>query len=559
MIDEPIRAVGAIAARVVEDVGSRMSVGISSGGPASQCKHGYTRGGFCWRRPCLPLTSISGCHCYIVPFLVSFTKGGYNAVGYGPSMDNSPNLALPYLAAAQAQKHVTHNEALRALDALVQLTVLDRDLAVPPTSPRNGDRYIVPAPSTGAWAGQSGRIAAFQDDAWAFLVPKNGWLAWVVDEGKIVVFNAMAWSVFGGSGNASVNPTPLVGVNAMADTNNRLAVASPGTLFNHDGDGHRLAVNKANVGATASLLFQDNFSGRAEMGLTGNDDFRLKVSADGSTWKDAIVVNRTSGSVSLPLTAGRELLQATRTYYVNPTGSDANDGRTATTPFQTIAKAYMVISSTLDFGGKTVLIQLADGIYADGLYLAIPWVGGGALILQGNATVPSNVTITPGSFGAYGVLVSAPLSGALNIQHLKLACGVSAIHHEAPGLLRFSNIDFGACGSFHIYTIAPGARIEASGNYTISGPAQIHWMANGQGLISVASRTIALVGTPAFSVFAYATRLSQIQAPSNIYNGSATGTRYIAENNSVIYVAGDSATALPGASAGSVATGGQYA
>ncbi len=57
-------------------------------------------------------------------------------------MDQTPNLNLPYILPAQAQKHVTHNEAIRALDALVQLCALDRDLATPPPSPADGDRYI---------------------------------------------------------------------------------------------------------------------------------------------------------------------------------------------------------------------------------------------------------------------------------------------------------------------------------------------------------------------------------------------------------------------------------
>ena len=71
-------------------------------------------------------------------------------------MDTTDNLGLPYLAAAQAQKHVTHNEALRALDALVHLMVLDKDLSAPPGSPTAGDRYIVGAGPTGAWSGQAG-------------------------------------------------------------------------------------------------------------------------------------------------------------------------------------------------------------------------------------------------------------------------------------------------------------------------------------------------------------------------------------------------------------------
>lgn len=47
-------------------------------------------------------------------------------------MSQSPNLALPYLAAGQAQKHVTVNEALRLLDALVQAAVESAALSAPP-------------------------------------------------------------------------------------------------------------------------------------------------------------------------------------------------------------------------------------------------------------------------------------------------------------------------------------------------------------------------------------------------------------------------------------------
>ena len=75
--------------------------------------------------------------------------------------DTTPNIALPFLFAAQAQKHVTLNESLLRLDAVVQLTVLDRDLAAPPGSPADGDRFIIAAGASGAWAGQAaGTIAA---------------------------------------------------------------------------------------------------------------------------------------------------------------------------------------------------------------------------------------------------------------------------------------------------------------------------------------------------------------------------------------------------------------
>src|SRR5262245_60432034 len=172
-------------------------------------------------------------------------------------MDTSPNLALPYLVAAQAQKHVTHNEAVRALDALVQLMVLDRDLASPPGSPTDGSRYIVAASPTGAWAGQAGKIAAWQDGTWEFFAPREGWLAWVADEDKLYFHDGSAWAVVTvavGSGAA------IWGINTTADATNRLAVKSTASLFDNVGNGHQQKINKTAAADTASQLFQTNYS-----------------------------------------------------------------------------------------------------------------------------------------------------------------------------------------------------------------------------------------------------------------------------------------------------------
>jgi Protein of unknown function (DUF2793)/Chitobiase/beta-hexosaminidase C-terminal domain len=216
-------------------------------------------------------------------------------------MDTTPNLGLPYLAAAQSQKHVTHNEAIRSLDALVQLAVASRLVAIPPASPAEGIRYIVAAAATGAWLGQSLKIAAFQDGAWAFFTPRAGWLVYVADEAKLVVFDGTQWTAVAGNGGiASTNPVPFVGVNATADATNRLTVKSPATLFDNIGNGHQLKINKAAASDTASLLLQDAYSGRAEIGLAGDDSLHIKVSANGSVWKEALLIDSASGSVSFP-------------------------------------------------------------------------------------------------------------------------------------------------------------------------------------------------------------------------------------------------------------------
>lgn len=218
-------------------------------------------------------------------------------------MSNTPNLVLPYLAAGQAQKHVTVNDSLRALDALVQMGVLTRALAGPPVSPAEGARYLVPAGPTGAFAGHAGQIAAFQDGAWAFYAPRAGWLVWVGDEALLLVFDGAAW----GPAAGAFQNLPLVGINATADATNRLAVSAPATLLSNAGNGHQVKVNKAASADTASLLFQTNWSGRAEMGLAGDDRFRLKVSTDGASWATALEASGT-GTLGIGTAAGNAAL-----------------------------------------------------------------------------------------------------------------------------------------------------------------------------------------------------------------------------------------------------------
>ena len=104
------------------------------------------------------------------------------------------NLALPNILGSQAQKHVTHNEALRLLDGIVQLGVLNRTLTAPPGSPAEGDRHVVAGGATGLWAGWDGSVAFWTDGAWFRLVPRPGWLAHVAAENALLVWTGSAWT-----------------------------------------------------------------------------------------------------------------------------------------------------------------------------------------------------------------------------------------------------------------------------------------------------------------------------------------------------------------------------
>lgn len=204
----------------------------------------------------------------------------------------SPLLSLPYIQPAQAQKHVTHNEALRRLDALVQLSVESRALTEPPTSTGEGARFIVATGASGEWAGQDHAIALNAGGAWLFLPPNTGWQAWVADEGTQVIWQDGLWQAQSGG----TLPDRL-GLGTSADPVTRLSVASPATLLTHEGEGHQLTLNKAASTDTASLLFQTNWNGHAEMGLAGEDAFSIKVS-DGTTWTTALSFDPATGAAS---------------------------------------------------------------------------------------------------------------------------------------------------------------------------------------------------------------------------------------------------------------------
>lgn len=243
--------------------------------------------------------------------------------------DNSAILGLPYLLPSQAQKHVTHNEALRLLDILVQLSVEAMDAQTPPTVPTDGSAYILGGAPTGVWDGHAGQIAAFVEGGWQFLAPKPGWRAWDRALGEFRVWDGISW----GLPSSAPETLNTLGIATSADAANRFAVASEAVLLNHAGAGHQLKINKAATGDTASLLFQSAFAGHAEMGLAGSLDFLVKVSPDGVNWADALVAEAASGAVALPqgitLGGGSDRLQVYDTGTWTPEAATAASGGNA--------------------------------------------------------------------------------------------------------------------------------------------------------------------------------------------------------------------------------------
>jgi hypothetical protein len=368
-------------------------------------------------------------------------------------MTATPRLDLPLLAAGQAQKHVTHNDALIRLDALVHLAVASRTETVPPAVPTETSAYIVPAGGTGVFAGHEDEVAIFEDGGWSFFEPRPGWQAWVADEAEEQIWTGTIWRR---ASPISSEGAELWGVNATADATNRLAVASPASLFNHDGAGHRLTINKAAAGQTASVVLQDGFSGRAEIGLAGDDDLHFKVSTDGLAWTEALLVDRASGRVRLPATdwAAQPNLLVNGDMAINQRGfaggalgsgaygfdrwkaypggaSLSTSGFAITLASGTIVQVVEpVLWGIASFAGMPLTLSV-EGLSGGDLAVAIGSVSG---------TVPAGsgrqaVTLTPagGDSGPLPIRLG-PAAGAVTLRRIKLEFGTHATAWQARPL-----------------------------------------------------------------------------------------------------------------------------
>lgn len=476
-------------------------------------------------------------------------------------MTDTANLGLPCIEGSQAQKHVTHNEALRILDTLVQLAVDDRDLTAPPGTPSEGQRYIVKAGATGAWVGRDGEIAAWQDGAWQFSTPRAGWLAYVIDEGALLAWTGSVW-VDAITALTSLNNMSLLGVCTTADAANPFSVKLNNALFAartvaEGGDGNlRYKLSKESAAKSLSFLFQNNYSARAEIGLTGDDDFRFKVSPDGSAWHEGIVINRNTGAVTFPnstLAGGREILSASRTYYVRTDGADTNNGLTDTSggAFATIQKAIDA-ACALDLSIHNVTIQVADGTYTGAIVLK-SFVGAGTISIVGNTTTPGNVII---SVTSASCVTANAVVGQWLLDGMKLVAntaGYNSLTAALGSVVSYRNINFGTANQ-HI-SVASGACAMAVGNTMISGSANIHWYAASGGYLQDRGVTITLSGTPAFAqAFAYVQQNAVLSVNGNTFAGSATGARYTILTGGLIDTNGGGASYLPGNAAGSGGT-----
>lgn len=219
---------------------------------------------------------------------------------------SSARLHLPYLQAGQMQKHVTLNEALARLDALVQTSVVSRTVTNAPSSPQEGALHILPPSAEGdQWSQFSpGDLVRHENGGWRLISTPPGLCAFVRDEARLIVRTEAGWS--------DVNPVAGrlddlegLGVGTASDEVNTFAAKLNAALWTarHEGEGGtgdlRYVLNKQSAAHVLSILFQSDWAGRAEIGLIGGDDLTIKVSPDGDQWREGLSLDRSTGRVRL--------------------------------------------------------------------------------------------------------------------------------------------------------------------------------------------------------------------------------------------------------------------
>jgi hypothetical protein len=110
-------------------------------------------------------------------------------------MAATPRHQLPLLSVGQAQKEITHNEALLALGLLLHPTCVAEPDDTPPVAPVVGDVFLCGANPTGAWAGQPHAMALWTESGWRFARPVEGQKVTLLPSGAEWRYLGGSWSL----------------------------------------------------------------------------------------------------------------------------------------------------------------------------------------------------------------------------------------------------------------------------------------------------------------------------------------------------------------------------
>jgi hypothetical protein len=201
----------------------------------------------------------------------------------------TPNLALNHKwNFRESGWHTGMDENLVRIGALLHAAALDKDLTAPPGAPTAGDRYLIAAGASGAWAGHDGEFTLWDGAAWLFETPAEGWLVWVSDENLLYAYTGAAWAEF--SAAAGGPYLPLAGGTLTGTLNSRSIVPTASATYPLGGSSNRWSIvygNALNLDAVAAAAIAVLLSA-----VDGGDVYAriLNSAAAGSTDETASLI-----------------------------------------------------------------------------------------------------------------------------------------------------------------------------------------------------------------------------------------------------------------------------
>ncbi|MDR3468686.1 MAG: hypothetical protein P4M07_22375 [Xanthobacteraceae bacterium] len=364
----------------------------------------------------------------------------------------------------------------------------------------------------------------------------------------------------------AASPAPTATVFYVSATNGgtNVAYSSAGSAVYIEQTGtnntvNAMAYNSTYATTTPSIYHYVVQSGSLPTGIAEGTLYYV-----GTTTTNTFTVSTTPSNANPVNTSGSVTGSPIYTVY---TGNDANPGTSATRAgaLLTLQHAYNVIVSTLDTAGYTTTIQLADGSYSTGaandLVITSPWAGGGPVTIVGDPAYLTNVKLlsTTGS----AILSQIPLPGMLSVEDLMISTTSGYILQEtSSGPITFIGVTLNgsSTGVVSVVSAGAGSQVMFGSPTFVSGTFNVPFFAGSPGATLLLNGvTVSMLNVPLFNnSFAYATYVSMLQAFSSTYLGSATGGRYSASLNSVVFTNGGGANFFPGNSAGATSSGGQY-
>jgi hypothetical protein len=156
---------------------------------------------------------------------------------------------------------------LRFFDAMVQGNVINSTATTPPTSPNNGDAYLLLGAPTGVWAAYQNSIAVWSTEittagtnnkvpGWEFWTPNQGWLIWDVASGFFRVYTGSGWTELSTGGGGGGGADILEGTDASkpsAGTAGRIFLTTDTNKIYYDTGSAWIAVGPSGAGTVTSV------------------------------------------------------------------------------------------------------------------------------------------------------------------------------------------------------------------------------------------------------------------------------------------------------------------